>query len=351
MKTGWISPETSCRIANLGFVCTLMVIVIHIRNVPQEVGSLPWLTHFVVRNVFASVAVPFFFIVSGCFLGRHVGEPGWWRRALVQRMRTLGIPWFVWCLVPFLVFSVFWTAGDAGGECARVALKPSSVAAAFGFNFFTSPEANRPLWYLRELLVFALISPLLMCLLERFRLWALAAFATIYLAVNPGTLDFPGFWLSLRWQIFWVFGFSVEGLGYFSLGLYLSRHPVRLPRRTGFLLGAFGLALGLVGLALCAKGVRGWSYCISVSVPATLGFLWTLTPTTRRSGLLVGNAFAIYVMHAPLIRTIHLLGLVPAGPFAAPLEWALVTLAAGTLAWTVRRCLPKSLTDLCFGGR
>ena len=90
MKTGRISPETSCRIANLGFVCTLLVIVIHIRNVPQEVGSLPWLTHFVVRNVFASVAVPFFFIVSGCFLGRHVGEP-------------------------------------------------SSVAAAFGFNFFTSP--------------------------------------------------------------------------------------------------------------------------------------------------------------------------------------------------------------------
>ena len=193
MKTRRISPETSCRIANLGFVCTLLVIVIHIRNVPQEVGSLPWIAHFVVRNVFASVAVPFFFIVSGCFLGRHVGEPGWWRRALVQRMRTLGIPWFVWCLVPFLVFSV--------------------------------------------------------------------------------------------------------------------------------------------------------------SVPATLGFLWTLTPTTRWSGLLVGNAFAIYVMHAPVIRTIHLLGLVPAVPFAAPLEWALVTLAAGTLAWIMRRCLPKSLVDLCFGGR
>ena len=65
MKDGRISAEVSNKIANMGFVCTLLVVAIHIRHVPQAHEGAPLALYFIVRHIFGSIAVPFFFIVSG----------------------------------------------------------------------------------------------------------------------------------------------------------------------------------------------------------------------------------------------------------------------------------------------
>lgn len=345
-----VSPELSHRIANLGFLCTLLVVSIHLRNVPVQVGSMPWVLHHVVRYCLAIVAVPYFFIVSGYFLSRHVGEPGWWRRAVVQRLRTIGIPFFAWCLIPLLLFSVFWTAGDPGGECSRVTFRASSVAAALGLNLFTSPEANRPLWYLRALMMLTVISPVLAWTLRKSRGWALILFACVWWSLNPGSLEFTGFWLNLRWQIFFVFGFTVEGLVFFSLGLFLGQRSFHLRRRSGLTLGAVGLVIGLVGLALRMNGIQGWSYCAMASILPVLGGLWVLTPQKAGPGWLIGSAFSVYVVHSIMIRTVNVLGIVPKGTFAGVLEWTIVVVLSFLVAIVLHKGLPR-ISEVVFGGR
>lgn len=72
-----ISSDVSRKIANMGLVCALLVVVIHLENVPQDVGSLSWAVHYFLRYILAVAAVPYFFLVSGYFLAAHANERGW----------------------------------------------------------------------------------------------------------------------------------------------------------------------------------------------------------------------------------------------------------------------------------
>ena len=349
--SGRITGTTSAKIANMGFVCALLVVSIHLADAPQDAGTPSWLAYAVVRQILATVAVPFFFLVSGLFLANRSGEPGWWMRAIAKRLRTLGIPYIVWCLVPFLVFSVLWPVGSPDGICARAQMKASSIAAAFGLNFFTNPEANRPLWYLRDLFLLVIASPLVGWLVRKTRGWILAAFFALYLAVNPGTLDFPGFWLSQRWRIVWAFGFSVEGLFYFSVGWLLAGRPVSLTRRSGLALGAAGLAIGLTGVWLAANGSQLFGYASELSIPFVMAGLWFLIPAAAWPSWLVGNAFAIYVMHPVFLRLmLEPQRMLPARPSMCFVEWGIAVILSMLLAIGLRKTLP-GVAHLVFGGR
>ena len=350
MKVGDVSRELSSKIANMGFVCTLLVVAIHIRHVPQAHDGAPMAMYFIVRHIFGSIAVPFFFIVSGYFLARRAEVDGWWKRAIMQRLRTLGLPLFIWCLIPFLLFSVIWTTGEPGGICSQIDFKPSSLAAGFGLNFFTNPEANRPLWYLRMLLLLVAASPCLLWLVRKTKGWILLLFCGCCWAMNPGTLDIPDFWLSLRWQIFWVFGISVEGLLYFSVGLYLGEHPVSVSRRLGLVAGAAGFAIGLLGLYLRLGDIVGWSYCVTVSIPLVMLLVWTVMPERSWSVRLTGNAFAVYVIHPLVIRAFHVLGLIPGGSASTLVEWVVVVVTSLLLGLGLRRVAPQ-FASVAFGGR
>lgn len=345
-----LTTEQSNKIANMGFVCTLLVVAIHVRHVPQAHDGAPMAFYFIVRHIFGSIAVPFFFIVSGYFLARRAEGDGWWKRAVAQRLRTLGLPLFIWCLIPFLLFSVIWTAGEPGGICSRIPFRPSSLAAGFGLNLFTNPEANRPLWYLRMLLLLVTASPCLIGLIEKTRGWILLFFCACCWTFNPGTLDFPDFWLSVRWQIFWVFGISVEGLLYFSVGLYLGRYPVGLSRRVGLVAGSLGLLVGFVGMYLRLKDIVGWSYCVTVSIPLVMALVWTVMPCSAWNRNLIGNAFAIYVIHPLVIRSFHALDLIPGGSASALIEWSAVVATSLLIAMGLHRALPR-FSAVAFGGR
>ena len=343
--------ERNAKVANMGFGCALLVVAIHLADAPQEAGTPTWLVYAFVRQVLATVAVPYFFLVSGYFLAQRSGDSGWWRRAVSKRVRTLGVPYLVWCLVPFLAFSVLWPVGSPDGICARAQMKASSVAAAFGLNFFTNPEANRPLWYLRDLFLLVSMSPLVGWLVRKTGGWVLFAFAGLFLAVNPGTLDFPGFWIGQRWRIFWTFGFSLEGLLYFGVGWFLAGHPMSLTRRAGAVLGVAGLAVGLVGVKLAASGSPWFGYACELSTPFVMAFLWAWVPSAARAPWLVGNAFAVYVMHPIFLRLmLEPRRVFPDVPPMCFVEWAVAVVLSLLVAIGLRKTLP-GIARLAFGGR
>ena len=340
----------SDRIANIGAVSALLVLFIHLEQVPSAVGSVPWAVYSFVRYVLAVAAVPFFFLVSGYFLAGRIGESGWWRTAVTKRLRTLGVPFLVWSAVPLLVFSVFWTSCDSTGLCPRIAFRFSSVAAAFGCHLLTLPEANRPLWYVRALFFLVLVSPLLVALLRRGGRVALLALLAAYWALNPWSLDAPDWWIGMTGRTFVTFVFSVEGLFYFALGLYLRRHPVALGRPQARALGLVGLSIGLVGLVMQAHGVPDYGYTKLLAIPFVLCLFWGVVPDVRGPAWLVGNTFAVYVIHPMLIRALNAAGVLPPGRWTFVLEWTAVSAVSIGLVQLMRRFLPR-VTSLAFGGR
>ena len=340
----------SRKVANMAFLCALLVVVIHLENVPEGVGSLAWTVHYFVRYVLAVAAVPYFFLASGYFLARHVDEPGWWGRAIAKRLRTLGIPYLVWCLVPIVVFSVCWPGYSSAGECWLVKPEPGSIAAAFGLNLFTLPEANRPLWYVRALMLLVLVSPALVWLLRKGRQWTLLALLALYWSVNTWSLGSPDWWISVRWRMVWIFGFSLEGLFYFCAGMFLARRPVRVGGRTALWLGLAGLVVGLFGMALEAKGVHAYGYPVLVSIPLVMLLLWRLMPSAQWPAALVGSSFAVYVMHPVVIRAMNASGVLPSGPFLIVVEYVAAVAVTVLLAVALHRALPR-VSSVAFGGR
>ena len=338
------------RIANTGLVCAFLVMFIHLEQVPSAVGSAPWAIYSFVRYVLAVAAVPFFFLVSGYFLAGHVGRAGWWKQAVVKRLRTLGVPFLVWSAVPLLVFSVLWTSCDSTGLCPRVEFRPSSLAAAFGCHLLTLPEANRPLWYVRALFFLVLVSPLLAALLRWGGRWTLLALLAVYWTVNPWSLDAPAWWLGMTGRVFGTFVFSVEGLFYFSLGMHLRHHPVALARPPALALGAVGAVIGLVGLLMQARGIPDYGYAKLLAIPFVLCLLWGAVPDARWPQWLVGNTFAFYVMHPILVRALNASGILPAGDWTFICEWIVVATSVGIIAIALHRFLPR-LSGWVFGGR
>lgn len=298
----------------------------------------------------AIAAVPFFFLLSGYFLAAHVEEPGWWGRAMLKRLRTLGVPFLVWSAIPLLVFSVFWTSCDSTGLCPRIAFKASSLAAAFGLHFLTLPEANRPLWFVRALLLLVLVSPILVLLVRRGGRIALLLLLAVYWGVNPWSLDAPAWWLGMTGRVFGTFVFSVEGLFYFSLGLYLRAHPVALPRPRAVALGLVGLFVGGVGLVMAARGIPDYGYTKLLAIPFVLCLFWGVVPDWRLPSVLAGSTFAFYVMHPLFVRILNAAHVLPQGDWTFVLEGTVVATSVLLLAAALHRFFPR-LSNILFGGR
>lgn len=78
MQTG-LSPLTSGKLANLGFVCACLVVAIHVR-VEAEAGNACWWFCGLLKDGVARMAVPFFFATAAfcwrAMRGRRAGGSG-----------------------------------------------------------------------------------------------------------------------------------------------------------------------------------------------------------------------------------------------------------------------------------
>ena len=86
----------------MGVVCAMLVVLCHI-SPKVEMGSFTWCIDRFVNDGIGRAAVPYFFIVSSFFLAKHIGENGWWKKAVLDRLRTLIVPHLIWNLLWLLM--------------------------------------------------------------------------------------------------------------------------------------------------------------------------------------------------------------------------------------------------------
>ena len=339
---------TTYKIANAAFFAALMVVGIHTAgrepNVIEGHSALWWFEAIGHYGVFL-IAVPFFFICSGYFLAGHMEECGWWRRESLKRMRTLLVPYIVWSLVyALLPLIIFFLANLIHGRIAFLEQYASMRfwGNAFGLNPFAWPYLV-PLWYVRALLMFVAISPLLLYSIKKSRWLVLLILWGVSLSVGIYG------WYSQDWlYLVLTKCFNVSGLFYFCCGIYGRLNSISIPGRGRVLALAYGL-FGAVANGYCRMSEIK---CIfPLWVPMLLFGLWSFVPERPLPKWLIGSSFAIYMLHMVVYRC---LGIVFNFTVDSGLEWgAKCVIGVGgslLIAVALRRVCPK-LASVAFGAR
>lgn len=202
--------------------------------------------HTLVSNGLARIALPFFFAVSGSRFFHGLSDrpvKSWFWPKLCRRLKSLGVPHLFWVL-GFLVVV----------DGARLLLGAARFDAGLVFRrVFLSPVPV-PLWYLRELILYAAFAPVIYLAVRYLGALWLAALA-VWWCVDPD----PHRTLLVS-----------RGLVFFSAGAYLSVRDVHvdaaLLRRWGPPLAAIWIALVLLKTSLTSGVPSGFLHGASVVI-------------------------------------------------------------------------------------
>lgn len=204
----------------LRFPLIVGVVLIH-SQIPGEwmerVTENPWVdfpVYSTVSYLFASIiartAVPLFFFISG-FLFFHKTSFNFsiYIQKLCKRCRTLLIPYLLWNLIAVAITAAlhyfltdYVTAGPESNYSVR-----DYIQSFWNFKqFHHNTPINDPLWFVRDLMVVIVASPLIYLLIK---------YSKIYGIMGLGALWFLDWWIGTP-------GFSLTALFFFSTGAYFS---------------------------------------------------------------------------------------------------------------------------------
>lgn len=225
----------------LRFPLIVLVVFLHNPGLPPDY-SLPMLgndglavcltayTKVFFSHVLSHVAVPIYFFISGYlfFAKTPVLTKEVYLSKLKSRWHTLMVPYLLWIAIPILLalciwlvryiiidfnYSVFLTKvtsifRDNGGirllwDCKQWGL---NVINWIGTPVIESGPYNYPLWFVRDLMVVVLLSPVIYILIKRLSYWFILILLSFY---------FSGIWLSIS-------GFSSTATLFFSCGAYIA---------------------------------------------------------------------------------------------------------------------------------
>lgn len=312
------SQELQYRVFDwLRFPLMVLVVLIHVNLYlePINLGSvnLAGLTAMDVCNLFrasishvlAHVAVPLFFFISGYLFFLKLRKWDWslYAAKLKRRVKTLLVPYLIWNTIAILVyllvelrlnsFSAIW---DFIGQNGYWKLYwSSSVWNGARLNWFgqsvpmTGPFAV-PLWFLRDLMVMMVFSPLLWCLFRYLKAWGLA----LIVLCHVSQVGIPGF--------------TTTTILFFGAGAYCSLNGIDTTQWTWkyrYLIYVAALVLWVVDTFydgyLTPVGNRIFPFFEIVGSMAVFNLATALVRKGARvHRLLSSSAFFIYVSHIVL---------------------------------------------------
>lgn len=211
----------------LRFVMAALVVILHAKDWFYPSGEYIYynLIRIVVSDGVCRLAVPTFFLISGYLYYKNIHKFSsiydFWKNQNLKRIKSLLIPYLLWNIIGIVLFvsSVFILQGvDAALDFCenrgwhmmlwnnnRIGENLNDNINILGLLMHGSVPINGPLWFIRDLFILNILSPL------------------IYYVVKK----MGGYWLFLM-SIFYIFniwipfeGFSASGFYFFSLGCFL----------------------------------------------------------------------------------------------------------------------------------
>lgn len=222
--------KQSLIISWLRFPLIVMIVYIHSYGLPPENSHLPIIqsglyeiTRTVVSNMICQSAVPCFFFISGFLMFYKIEE--WntciYLKKIQKRIYTLLIPYVAWNFIALCVWfarliregmsffdawSMYWNKGLLSGFWNMYYVGGATLD-WFGGKTYMSGPADLPFWYLRDLIVVTLFSPIIYYCIRRLRVWWVAFLGLVFVS---GVWQYP------------CSGFSTVAFFFYSAGAYFS---------------------------------------------------------------------------------------------------------------------------------
>lgn len=294
-------PIISATIARLRLPLIIGVVLIHC-NVPEvlrawhgvQADATLWAAHAIgnISLLLDRTVTSVFFFISGFlfFLNTNGFSLSQYKEKLRRRVATLLVPYILWNAVFFVLHSTkSLFAASSGNATADFAALLCTFPSAF-WNYADLCPADLPLWFVRDLIVTVLFTPLI------------HAFAKGRRAFIFIPLLFAWLWLLPQWR---AVGVNPQAFLYFSLGaaFAINRLPP-LPKSSAVTVCA---AVVLMATAVFCKPLFASGFdevvrlaAVGAMLAAGFGTL-SRTNTARHGkgkGMLSGKVFFIYAAHA-----------------------------------------------------
>ena len=357
-----ISPRLSRKIALFSFSAIILVVFIHARTTDSMVPGTGVLfaASFIIQNFIgdgiARVSVPLFFAFSGfLFFATLTPTIAGFRKKLSSRVRTLAIPYLVWNCVGLLLLLAIQTI-HGNSPLSGEKLITNYTPLDFLLRLYPHPVQFQ-FWFLLDLAVYILLSPLLFLLIKRFGITAPLFFLALYFSK---TFKIP---LHLSDA-----ALHPEGMLFFTIGAWIAIREVRLPALSSRIIAVMSIAW----ICLCLGKAffllhYGETYQYNLIHRATLilgvATVWRLydaLPDTiinaRWWNALLPCTFFIYAFHEPaqtIVRN-ELLKVIGSTNLTKSICFAVCPLATIFIALILAQLLQKAAPgfySLVTGGR
>ena len=345
-----VTSYTSDKIKIIGLILTIAVVFHHAHNLQFASGhpnAAVRFTESFFHYGLRGLAVPFFFVCSGYFLCARANFTAAWPGEIRKRTRSLLVPFLVWSGGWIVVMWILQSIPQLAPYFGRDQISMSHPAQIV--DLMTFDPIPHPLWYMRDLFLLTLLSPLVVWAMSR--RWS----AAIYLT-GAAALYYSVPSIEVR---------EAEDLLFFGLGVGLAVKQWTVPAVPR----AVAWSLLFAGLALISY--HAWwvdtrhqesPWILNTAVLFCLPGIWwsydSVATWLRVPAMLAASEFALFVYmgHEPLL-TIMRKGLLR---LSGETSVGLVTVWAGTglamvlglslVAWMLRTWLP-GIYGLLTGGR
>lgn len=203
------------KITIMSLISMIMVIYIHSYNINSIDGVLSFQLEniFSIFNIFlqnlivngiARVAIPIFFIISGYLFFNQFSMKSYTQKVL-KRFHTLFIPYLFWSFLTVFIYFVLQSIPEVQHFFKNTLIVNYTLPELFNITWIN--PRNFPLWFLRDLMLLVLLSPIIYYFVINYLKLYFIIILILWFIIQPPT----------------VFSYyKPEPLFFFSVGAYLS---------------------------------------------------------------------------------------------------------------------------------